>query len=112
MMWITPPKCQGQIVVVSYAATPERALQRVYDQSDRTTKYYAAEWEDVNGEWDGWDPANHEPSADWEPVEAEIVEIEPNHYCSACRYHDVSASAPPCINCYGCPSHPEWKPLG
>lgn len=57
--WTTPPACQGQIVVVSYAASTEdeRVYRCVYDQSDRTEAVYVTE------ETSDFEPWNTEPSS-------------------------------------------------
>lgn len=39
--WLTPPKCQGQIVLYSYAPGDEGVIyMRVWDQGDGTREYY------------------------------------------------------------------------
>lgn len=44
MRFITPPENQGQIVVISYALTPDGIIQRVYDRADHSEAYYATPW--------------------------------------------------------------------
>lgn len=58
MVWHVPPVCQGQSVVVAYAADGERVYRRDTDTSrnvddPRRVTYYAADWVD-GAEWQPW----------------------------------------------------------
>jgi len=58
--WHTPPRNQGQIVLVSYGIDEDgTAWQKTFDQSDRSTSY-----EDLGpiGDFDEWEPWNSEPA--------------------------------------------------
>ncbi len=62
-----PPNCQGQTVEAAYACDPDGLIQRIYDRSDLTTRYYVADW--PQGEDLDFDPVNAEPEGiDWELV--------------------------------------------
>lgn len=63
--WTTPPRCQGQIVEVSYGCCADGAFQRVFDHSDRSVSYSWADWSSFPEEEDAWDPVNREPVAEW-----------------------------------------------
>lgn len=70
LTWHTPPRCQGQIVEVSYAAVADGAgegwiLQRTHDRSDGATTYAAREWATDDGA-DFW---QQEPGGAFLPVE-------------------------------------------
>jgi hypothetical protein len=54
-----PPRNQGQIVEVAYAAVDDHVIQRVYDASDRTTEFYVSKMlvDDQGDYWNG-EPAN------------------------------------------------------
>lgn len=58
--WITPPKCQGQIVLVSYATGGDDGViyMRVWDQSDGTREYHNRFLEDD----ENFEPWNTEPA--------------------------------------------------
>ena len=58
MNFITPPRCQGRIVEVSYAAPHDgTVIRRTHDRSDRTTVYHVSQLL-IDDECDWW---NHEP---------------------------------------------------
>lgn len=63
-----PPNCQGQTVEAAYACDPDGMVQRIYDRSDLTTRYYVADW--PQGDDIQFDPVNVEPEGiDWEPMD-------------------------------------------
>ena len=62
MNFLAPPACQGQIVEVAYAETPDGLIRRIYDRSDRTTQYHVMRWTAALIRWsDAIGPANAEP---------------------------------------------------
>jgi hypothetical protein len=70
LTWIVPPSCQGQIVVVAYAAADGYGYRRIFDQSDRTTSFERCDLDNCGCEEDCncWDPINSEPGKfTWEP---------------------------------------------
>jgi hypothetical protein len=70
LRFLTPPRNQGQIVEVSYAALYDgRVLRKTYDQSDRSTSYDVADLSpDDPEETPG---LNDEPmiEGDWQPCQ-------------------------------------------
>ena len=67
LTFLVPPSCQGQTVEAAYACDPDGLIQRIYDRSDLTTRYYVADW--PQGEDLDFDPVNAEPEGiDWELV--------------------------------------------
>lgn len=59
--YTVPPSCQGQIVEVAYASTPEGIIQRITDRSDQSVSYYGVDWDEVEGNFEPW---NREPTVD------------------------------------------------
>lgn len=71
--FLTPPKNQGQTVEYSYAGLGDgRALMRVHDRSDRSTRYYVADLSDE--EIDDPSPVglNNEPGIDGDWVRCKV----------------------------------------
>lgn len=76
LAWHTPPECQGQIILTSYAVDPERGLllsrevDQSYPRSDaRRVVYYAMGAENFDGLWDPWNGApDFGPDPEWEGV--------------------------------------------
>jgi hypothetical protein len=73
--WITPPECQGQIVMVSYGSDYAGTYYRqVFDRSDNSATYYSAKADDCGceSECNCFDPVNSEPSSqnfNWNLIE-------------------------------------------
>lgn len=56
--WITPPKCQGQIVLRSYVAEDGVVYRRTWDQSDGSREYTKR----FLGDDEKFEPWNEEPA--------------------------------------------------
>lgn len=82
MKFITPPKCQGQIVEVSYAAWGDQMVRRIHDQSDRTTSYHVAPIKSRDWKWYETWCGQTEPSipdSRWKKVtESQVSRMEEN----------------------------------
>lgn len=59
IMFHVPPRNQGQIVEVAYAAVDGMVIQRVYDASDRSIDFYISKMlkDDEGDYWNG-EPSN------------------------------------------------------
>ena len=53
-----PPKNQGQIVTISYAAWQGQIYCSWHDQSDNERHIYSRDWKNADGDCDFW---NHAP---------------------------------------------------
>lgn len=68
MTFHTPPRNQGQIVTVSYAAVEGNVIQQIHDASDGSIRYYISEMlEDDQGDYWNGEPDNN----DWRKLTAE-----------------------------------------
>jgi hypothetical protein len=62
LVWITPPECQGQMVVESYASGEEGVYRRTVDRTlppghQDGTSYELAVWDDLLGPAEPWNRA-------------------------------------------------------
>lgn len=74
-IWHTPPSCQGQHVVTSYAMTPDWLVSRTVDRCDGSVVHRAARWTRGTEAWArSAGPWNSEPpSTRWRQVRVEVV---------------------------------------
>lgn len=89
--FVTPPQNQGQIVVVSYALTPEGIIQRVYDLSDHSEAYYATPWTPRLERWaDSFGPENSAPpTTRWKKITHDALSKRLRHVGGDLGAHDT-----------------------
>lgn len=77
----TPPRNQGQIVEVSYGASPDFAVMRSYDRSDGDTTYFVAPWtKKLSSWWESVGPWNDVPPVtNWRRLRSTSKELNMTH---------------------------------
>jgi hypothetical protein len=73
----TPPRNQGQIVLVSYTQIDGIVIRKTYDQSDCSTRYHTspARYDDLGEYWNGAPPNRRWKSATSQDIDRMLAEV-------------------------------------